>query len=306
MANSPCPYLGRRDDPSTMFNYPSVGNFCQHVRPLAPPSEEHQLQYCLSGHFQQCSVYQAPEGKRIPPSLQMVEWTDAPTLQNNLSPWLTIRQLGVILLFGVVMLIGVVFFVLMNSARVPSTAGNPTLTSTLIPTRPIATATLFPMGGTEKPSVFAPLPTDTPAPSLPTETLVASPLPTLEEPATPTASPTICTPPAGWTIYSVQAGQTLTLLSTATGITVAQLQQGNCMGTSTQIFTGQKLYVPKLPELPTPSPTSALVTEPIPTSNVSTPVPPTASPTPSATPETQPTEAPPTLSPPTATPNPGI
>ncbi len=95
-----------------------------------------------------------------------------------------------------------------------------------------------------------------------------------------TPTPTItCGAPAGWVQYTVQAKDTLYQLSQLFGVSVAQIQLANCMGSATLISVGQRLYVPNVP--------------------TQTPVPPSATPVPSAT--SAPTNTP-TLTPaPTAT-----
>jgi LysM repeat protein len=55
-----------------------------------------------------------------------------------------------------------------------------------------------------------------------------------------------CSPPAGWTVYIVQAGDSLYHISWSYGLTVQELQQANCRGTSYLIHTGEKLYVPRV------------------------------------------------------------
>jgi LysM repeat protein len=73
-------------------------------------------------------------------------------------------------------------------------------------------------------------------------------------PPIPTQTSLACGRPAGWIVYIVQSGDTLYRLSQAYGITVAQLQQANCMGNSTLLRAGQTLYVPPWPPH-TPTPT---------------------------------------------------
>jgi LysM repeat protein len=119
--------------------------------------------------------------------------------------------------------------------------------------------------------------------------------------ATVTAVP--CGPFAGWVrTYIVQPGDNLFRISLSYGTTVAQLQRANCMGSSTTIFTGQRLWVPNvptrtpgvtsIPEFPTdtPSPTN--------TSTVTVEVPPTETPTATSTdtPTSTPSSAPTTTS----------
>jgi LysM repeat protein len=126
----------------------------------------------------------------------------------------------------------------------------------------------------------------------------------------PTSQPDRCGAPSRWVIYTVQSGDTLYRLSRELGVSVAQLQNANCLGNSTLIRNGQKLYVPflpsrpaipsptttQLPATPTSEPASPTVTlvppaltatfqSPVPTSTI----PPTPSPAPT---EAQPTEPP--------------
>jgi len=64
-----------------------------------------------------------------------------------------------------------------------------------------------------------------------------------------------CGPPPGWRIYTVNWGDTLFSISMAFYTTVPELQWANCLGTSTLIRTGQKLWVPNVPtRTPTPGP----------------------------------------------------
>lgn len=60
----------------------------------------------------------------------------------------------------------------------------------------------------------------------------------------PTKIPISCGAPSGWIAYIVQPGDTLFHLSMSYGITVADLQRANCLGSSDLIHTGQRLYVP--------------------------------------------------------------
>lgn len=73
-------------------------------------------------------------------------------------------------------------------------------------------------------------------------------------PPVPTVTVIPCGPPAGWVRnYIVQRGDNLYRIATSFGITFPQLQRGNCMGTSTTIYVGQRLWVPNIPpRTPTP------------------------------------------------------
>jgi len=69
-----------------------------------------------------------------------------------------------------------------------------------------------------------------------------------------------CGPPSYWVRYTVRWGDNLTRIALATGTTVSQLRTANCLP-STTIYTGQRLWVPRLPPVstllrsPTPRPT---------------------------------------------------
>jgi len=62
-----------------------------------------------------------------------------------------------------------------------------------------------------------------------------------------TSTPVPCGPPRGWVHYTVRPGDTLFGLSIDFGVSIAKLQQANCMGTSTLIISGQQLHVPNVP-----------------------------------------------------------
>lgn len=301
MATQKCLHLGRRDDPSTLFNYPSVGNYCHHVHPLAPPNEEHQAQYCLSGQYQKCPVYQTPAGKHLPPSLllQTQDWQEAGRPQRLKR--FSLRQLGILSAWGVVILLSAVIYVFAANWATLVASPVPILTSTLIPTQPLPTLTPFSLIGTDDTTFLdSGIFENVPATKSPL-TLTPSLTPTITPSFTVLPSPTNCVPPLNWVWYTVQVGDTLFSLSRTTGVTVAQLQQANCMSTSTHLVTGQKLSVPQLPAQP--SVTSSSSPDPFFTTNL----PPTSeTPTPTATPVGASTEAlNPTLSP-TETITPGI
>ena len=90
-------------------------------------------------------------------------------------------------------------------------------------------------------------------------------------PPVPTVTVIPCGPPFGWVRnYVVQPGDTLFRIALAYNITYPQLQRGNCMGSSTTIYTGQRLWVPNIP---TRTPIPGVTT--IPETPTDTSVPPT-------------------------------
>ncbi len=103
-----------------------------------------------------------------------------------------------------------------------------------------------------------------------------------------------CGRPAGWIIYILQPGNTLYSLSHAYGVSIAQLQQANCMSSGqTALKAGQQFWVPNvITRTPlassTPSLTPVSIIFPTLTASMTTAVPsaiPTATgtPTPTAT-----------------------
>jgi LysM repeat protein len=102
-------------------------------------------------------------------------------------------------------------------------------------------------------------------------------------PAVPTVTVIPCGPPAGWVRnYTVQRGDTLFSIALSYNITYPQLQRANCMGGSTTIYAGQRLWVPNVPTR-TPVPGVTIVPD-VPTTSptletATTAVPPTDAPT---------------------------
>lgn len=69
----------------------------------------------------------------------------------------------------------------------------------------------------------------------------------LHVPPYPTATPVPCGPPYNWTVsYYVKAGDNLYRIGLKYRVSVQQMQQANCLGYSTQIKVGQRLYVPNV------------------------------------------------------------
>src|SRR3990170_448146 len=91
-------------------------------------------------------------------------------------------------------------------------------------------------------------------------------------PPVPTVTVIPCGPPAGWVkTHIVQPGDNLFRIALSYGITYPQLQRANCMGASTIIYAGQRLWVPNVPAR-TPIPSNTTIPD-FPTStNTSPPV----------------------------------
>jgi LysM repeat protein len=118
-------------------------------------------------------------------------------------------------------------------------------------------------------------------------------------PPVPTVTVIPCGPPAGWVkTHIVKPGDTLFRIALSYGTTYPQLQRANCMGSSTIIYAGQRLWVPNvptrtpipgttsIPDFPTSTDTSTpIATTPVPSSTLpptetfTVPPPPTITPT---------------------------
>lgn len=87
-----------------------------------------------------------------------------------------------------------------------------------------------------------------------TATSTSTKLPTLTATITLTASsiPKVCDLPQGWTIYTVQKGDTLRKLAEQFGLTPQQLADANCLIES-RLDTGSILLLPPLSPTETPS-----------------------------------------------------
>jgi len=90
---------------------------------------------------------------------------------------------------------------------------------------------------------------------------------TLFVPPVPTVTVIPCGPPVGWVKnYIVQPGDTLFRIALSYNITYPRLQRANCMGSSTIIYIGQRLWVPNIPtRTPVPGITIVPTNTPLPT-----------------------------------------
>jgi len=88
-----------------------------------------------------------------------------------------------------------------------------------------------------------------------------------------TQPPLPCGAPYGWVVYYIQPGDTLYRLSLTYGVTVARLQNANCLGSATLLHTGQVLYIPDWPPIPALPTSSGMV---MPTSTSANTLPATA------------------------------
>lgn len=156
-----------------------------------------------------------------------------------------------------------------TSTAVPPTAVPPTATASETP----PTAAPPTVTASETPPTAAP----------PTATQAGTTPPTV---APPTA--TCAPPPTDWVTYTVQPGDTLAQLATASETTVQALVSANCLRNVNIIEVGQALLLPASSSLPTPigpTPTATAAASATPTRSIASPtaVLPTSIPSPVAT-----------------------
>ena len=238
-----CPYLGLTHDPQTSLAFPSASNLCYHAKPLASPSTEYQRSFCLNGRqHTRCPVFTRSELAPLPPEI-----TGSGA---GRSVFGTPIVIGLVVL--VLAVIAAIWFFNGHQAGLGSLSGRSASPSLPAGGIPLATATFPATEIAITPNIdlsAIPNTTDTPA-ATPTETQtsLASPTPTsiLITPITPLPVHTLvpCGRPNYWVVYIVQPGDSLFHISQVYGVTVAELQQANCLGTSTTLHTGQALYVP--------------------------------------------------------------
>jgi len=253
MKPTDCPFLGLEDDSETHHAFPSLRNFCLRARPIEIVSLEHQSSHCLCLDYVRCPVLSASLKAPLPDELRVFE----PSQRRNYT--------GVAITFVVIIILIVVgwrqsWFLARSAAPTPTNTAlvsEPAAISTPISTSRIAIPTV--LTDAQNTPTLPPNLTPSMYPSL-AVTPVPGEYPTIivenTQTTIPMASETVCTPLPGWVVYIVQPNDSLFNIGLKFGVTVAKLQEVNCMGTSVVIYTGQKLYVPYVATLTPPlSPT---------------------------------------------------
>ncbi len=299
MSGVTCPYLGLVDDAETALAYPSPWNCCfRHGAPVSV-TLEHQRNYCLATAYVGCPVYLdlrektdliqggevLKEQKKIVRNLEK-ERNLKPAVQRQIPTKNLVLGLGALLIllmliWGVVWgkellntkdfltMLGVEKSAMLTPLPVKS---NPTVTRTSPSISAVTRVVLISESDTQvATTTIEATPTQT-VKWTPTSTKKAAEVKKTQSEATSTSSaPTtaMCGAPAGWVQYVVRQGDTLSGLSRALGVSVAQLQTANCMGNSTQLYAGTVIYVPFYPPVNTVKPTNTAVPP------TKTPVPPT-------------------------------
>jgi LysM repeat protein len=339
-AGKSCRLLGLPGDAQTNFTFPHANHACYAVDPACPVRSEHQVSHCLSAAHHDCRLYRSYQG---------LEGGDQSLTEAGLKAILNLEsprraRLWSILGFAAVLVLVAVALLFSGDILASLASGNPAHEPDIQPATPTAPVTLMAAGPSTAQPLFLPLVPDSAqatatASSQATASVAApqatasvaapqatasvaapqatssSPLPSSPAPPLPSSTPaSSCGPPDGWLLYTVQSGDSLYRLSVAAGVSIDQLREANCLVVGGLIYTGQRLYLPRLP-VPTAIPSKTPTHKPDPTEppapteteppvSAATPTetePPVSAATPTAT-EPPVSAATPTQPPPTGTP----
>lgn len=278
MEKSICPFLGLKEDPDSVLNFPSQGNCCHHAYPLSPVAISHQSKFCLTPNYLRCPVFISEKSSPLPPQL-IEKYND-----KQLSKYIIL--FGAIISVLIITIIAFLFF-LINTGSITSMTKQLTITAT-------------------SNNLMTNIDTPIPQASV-TKALLDSSSFTL----TPENESIICVPPENWILYVVKPTDSLVRLALIFNITVEDLQRANCMMDRTLVKPGEEIYIPgatptvtvsttptvtitntyRPPIIPTrtytdqptdvprPRPTNTMPPPPPPTDTVPPPPPPTIAPT---------------------------
>ena len=262
MTPSTCPFLGLEDDPTTILYFPSAGNYCHLVDPIAPVNLSHQQSYCLSKAHVSCPVFTSGGRGPLPDGLLASEYKPAIQRRNLFVG-------GLVLLFLIIGLgVGALWINFSDKSSSP-----------ILPTEDIELVLdkkLTPDNFTQDIVTSSP-------------TQYQTPLNSNNETTESGIHVTQCEHPDGWILYVVKPNDSLFRLSVVFKVSLLELHRANCLSEGTFIRAGQEIYVPN-------PPTSTLALSSTPSETPLSPTPsrtqPVSLPRPSATKTPRPTHIP--------------
>jgi len=231
-----CPFLGLPNDPETRFGYPSLGNRCHRLKPIAKITPAYQETWCLSGNFKKCVVYLGATKDRLPEGID--------PLPQGISP---IKALFLVVLFVIIVSSAIALFFLVWRGNPSENANRVSLTATQLAGNLSFTP---PSSSTPHPSSSTP----TTEPS-PTFTLSPSAAPSLTStPAPPTQAAALETPfgPGGeYVLHKVTNGESLNNIAVHYRMSTAVLIAINEIAPRESLMVGTILVViPNLSDNP--------------------------------------------------------
>jgi LysM repeat protein len=246
MKPTTCPYLSIIEDPEVQLAFPSLQNCCRRARPVESANLEYQSKYCLTPNYVNCSVPTNDINTPLPEGIRAV----VPGRNRKLTFMIVVIVMVVGFLAIGIWQSGFLGRLLNPLLKVTKTQTEIFTTPSPMPTMIVNTPTSLISTSYTQTVIPTVIPTLVPTNS-PTPLKTPSDTPTML--ATPSKSPTlattesVCNPPAGWVSYTVQPNESLNQIALKFNMTVAELQEANCMGQSVVIYPGQVIYVPNVP-----------------------------------------------------------
>lgn len=236
MLKRQCPFLGLSNDPDTIVGFPSLRNRCHRIDSTESVRPEYQRSHCLTFNHRNCPVLLGEADSKLVAEITVVPWKR----RTVVFAW------GVASVFAIIVVSIILFGGWQWAGAIDGSRGTESKPAQQVapPTQTVTSPSLTPTEITiAVPAATEVLPTNT---LLPTGTPEPTSTATQHRTSTSTPAtvqPTSCGAPAGWVVYTVQVGDTLSSIAATHGITLTQLQTANCL-TSTEIYVGQQLYVP--------------------------------------------------------------
>ncbi len=253
-----CPFIGLDQDAKTVMAYPTMLNRCHRFQPAQSVRLDYQGTHCLTFAHRHCPVLLESSVTTLPPEISATS-----AKRRSVFVMLGIASIF-ILLTGAFLLFGGWQWTSANDWFFDPGSAQPQQEIINTPGVLQANPKQSTPTATEGSSLFVPLVGNPPRIVETTATLApftstSTPQNTKSLEPTPTSTSKYCNHPVGWVVYTVRSGDTLASISQATGATVAELRDANCLETSLSIWVGQELYVPnRISNFPSPFPTSTL------------------------------------------------
>jgi hypothetical protein len=259
-----CPYLGTTADAGTALAFASDAHRCYSTRLPVPVSAVHQQNYCLSGGYTECPVFQQSlrAGQPVPMVTEPPSWgvPQEETVTNVvLTPMRSRsddrRRSALLPLLLLLALLAGGWWLWHGFLSQPETTARPAVTDLAVgaATATPEDAALGSVTGDSGQVVVAANATATAVSPPPTD---EAPRPDsgrgISLPTLPTASAVVgvaqaaeCSIPEWWVPYIVQSNDTLLDLAQLRGLAAEDLLQGNCLGLA-ELVAGQVILLPPL------------------------------------------------------------
>ncbi len=218
MKNSPCPFLGLKNDPKTCLIYADPRNICHHVQKKAPPKLSYQSEICLSTGWQEnCVLYKDKSPEVLPPHIISSRY-ERMRRRKNLRLILAVSGI----LLGVLILILVLQFLFNQQKQQYQSFEQQT--REFLGIEPINPSDEIPIIRTFTPQSIA---------------------------------ESACEIDPDWISYTVKPTDSIFRISLLYNISVETILAANCLGDETYITPHQVIYIPISPS-PTPTNTATV------------------------------------------------